>query len=214
MSEFDRDLNPLLRRVSRSSGGAKDLEDLYERHGIDPSKGPDELANEIRLDGSSTVMGIFRPEGVPYKEVVEDVADKLGIGISDKSSVETIEMEILRFMIKEYWDNFSEEEKDEVIEGIKKIDPNIKGDMVRNAMLVGGMGATIAFRGIIGPLIRAMLAKAAGVAISARLAGMLVPGLNVILGILLVFEIAGPAYRKTVPTVVTIAILRLDHSGD
>ncbi len=137
-------------------------------------------------------------EGVSYKEIVEDVADKLDIRISDKPYVEKMEEEILEEIIKKYWEQLSEEERENVIEQIRKIDPNIKGDMVRNALRGGGIVATIALRGVIGPLVRTLIAKAAGVAVGARLAGMLVPGLNIILGLSLIIDVAGPAYLSRI----------------
>ena len=48
---------------------------------------------------------------------------------------------------------------------------------------------------------------------SAQLAGYAVPGLNIFMGLLTLNDIAGPAYRKTVPTVIELALLRMLHSG-
>ncbi|WP_156013300.1 YaaW family protein [Thioalkalivibrio sp. HK1] len=216
MSDFDRDLNPLLRRISNLPDGAKDLEGLYERHGIEPSKGPDELASEICLDGGNTICNwLFRwGKGVPYKEIVKDVAEKLGVEVSDASSVKKMEEAILGFVAEKYWSQLSEDEQEEVFEQVIKIDPNLKKDQLLNAMRIGGIGAMFALRGVIGPLIRSIIAKAAGVAISARFAAMFVPGLNVILAIWTVFDFAGPAYRKTVHTVVELGYHRLYHPDD
>ncbi len=201
MSEFDPDLNPLLRRISNSPEGAKDLEDLYERHGIDPSEGPDELANEIRLDGGNTLVNLFRGwEGVAYKEIVEDVASKLDVEVPDSTAlrVNEIEERILTAIAKRYWDGLTEEERKDLVEQIKEIDPNISGDIVKYAIQHSVIGATI------GPIISVF---------GSRLPAMLVPFLDVILTGWTIIDIAGPAYRKTVHTVVQIAILRLDFSG-
>ena len=43
----------------------------------------------------NTIVNIFRGEGPPYKEIVQDVANKLGVDYEYYDSVERIEMKIL-----------------------------------------------------------------------------------------------------------------------
>ncbi len=218
MSEFDPDLNPLLCRISNSPEGKKDLEGLYERHGIDPSEGPDKLASEIRLDGGNTLVNLFRGwEGPAYKEIVKDVASKLKVKIPDSTAlkVNKIEEMILISIAKKYWDDLTPEERENIFgQGYSESKEgwsNFKGDWEDDAWK--DFLKFILSSGLISIIIRGILARAAGVAIGSRL-GLLIPGLNVILAAWAIRSITGPAYRKTVPTVVQIALLRLDYPDD
>ncbi len=79
----DDDLEPLVRFIKK----AELTETLSESYGYcthypKHSKYADQIAHEIRLFGGNSIPNFFRDEGPPYKEIVQDVAKKLGGVIS------------------------------------------------------------------------------------------------------------------------------------
>ena len=114
-------------------------------------------------------------------------------------------MEIAR----EYWDNLNKEEKKNVIDNVKKIDPGFKEDTIKSCFAGSSLLGTIVFHRVIALIIQRIFVKYAITGLGMRFASLLVPGLNVLIALWFIIDVSGPAYRKTIPTVIMIAILRL-----
>lgn len=213
------------------------LRPLLERHGLKPSEGPRELVREIELDGSNTVASIFRGfSGVPYQEVVRDVAAKLGIPSSPDDPEEEIELKCLEKTLTRYLEQATREQRDSIISDIEKAGVlkgssaeqmvsaikhgTIPGGSLKNNMDEIGRAHTVHF--LLTPLILAIagnvallpLKRKAGAA--AAFSAALALGLGSIIGVTVVWaaiDAFGPAFRKTIPTVLEIALLRLEYAG-
>ena len=220
MSVFDRDLNPLLHRISRlpsdSSKNEKALEilqDIYKRHRIKPSlgpEGPDNLAHEIRLDGGNSIPNAKRKHGPPYREIIQDVAKRLRVEVPDPNDpTNKIEKRILMDIAEKYLDNLGKKEKENIIDELKKIDPRFKEDTIKSFFAGSGVLFASVFHRVIALIIQRALVKYAITGLGMRFASLLVPGLNVLFAVWFLRDITGPAYRKTIPTVIMIAFLRL-----
>ena len=80
---------------------------------------------------------------------------------------------------------------------------------VKNIGIAGGALGLVLGRTVIEQLLQKALLSVGAKVGGQRLAGAVIPGLNVLLGAWTLYEIAGPAFRKTVPTVIEVAMLRL-----
>lgn len=189
---------------------------IYERHG---KTSPKACLDEIRLDGSNTIASILRGwNGVDYDEIVADVAKK--IKVSDNEITDDYrknELLILGKIAADYWSKLPPEERNKVAEQLKKLsnqyfDPKdllnilkLGGNIVPYLLKTVGFQATQKLFLTIFPQI---FVTQAGIVGLRTVMGAFIPAINVLMGVWLLSDIAGPAFRKTIPTVATIALLR------
>ena len=196
---------------------------IYERHGIEPQEGPNDLVDEIRLDGSNTITSLFRGwEGVDYDEIVRDVASKMDVPYADTEDERKIETRLLEKLIEKYLKNASPEERENVKEILGEAGEEYMGNP-RHLLEGGLLGFLISNVGrqvtaqIVERIVLYIMArqgvKQAGKA-AAQIAGFAVPILNIVLATWTVIDVAGPAFRKTVPTVLEVALYRLQYETE
>lgn len=194
---------------------------IYERHG---KTSPRACFDEIRKDGSNSFAIIFRGgEGVDYDEIVADVAKK--IKVPDNEITEDYkknELLILGKIVADYWSKLPPEERKKIAEHLKKLgnqyfDPKdllnilkLGGNIVPYLINIVGIQTTQ-------KLMLTLLPEIIGTQVTMQglrtVVGAFIPALNILMGVWLLNDIAGPAFRKTIPTVATIALLRL-HSEE
>ena len=183
----NEDLRPLVKILTDPVTAGLDDEKKYRKYYPDHSKYTEEIAHHLRRFGGDTVVNTFRSEGPPYEEIVQDVANKLGVEYEYYESLEETEKKILREVVRRA------SESDEV-------SPHEKEDLVRAFKEMGrknrDFGAV--FDIVIAIAIRLILRRTLLRAILGPLAWALV-----------VIDIAGPAYRVTIPCVCHVAYLRL-----
>jgi uncharacterized protein YaaW (UPF0174 family) len=195
------------------------LQSLYNRHSVDPADGIEELVEEICLDGSNTIASLIRGiQGVPYLEIAHDVANKLAVKYNENQKEDAIEYNILGKMLQEFLKNASPEQRAEVDKILDEVGRKYKDKIWKGmskgalALLINTVGkkvvARVVQRIVVGIAVR-QGAKEAGKR-AAQFAGYAVPFLNVVMIAWTMVDIAGPAFRKTVPTVIEIALLRLE----
>lgn len=209
-------LLPLLETVHREA--PERLAPLYERHRIPPERGPGELAHEIRLSGSNTLASVMRLwEGASYDRVVRATAGKLGVETEEDEPVPQVERRILAQVLERAWERMTVREREDLEAELGAIDEELSVEQLLTGLKATGTVATTLLRQVItravaGVITRLLLRFAGRQAASraATLAGVLVPGVNLALGIWTLADLTGPAWRKTVPTVVEIALLRLE----
>ena len=199
------------------------LQPLYERHGVEPSQGPKALADEIRLDGSNTIASLFRGiEGVAYLEVARDVADKMDVEWKENQKEEAIEQAILGKLISEFLEHATQEEREQVNQILEEVGEkynNLSKDLLLAGLSAGSLALLIkqVGRKVVANVIERIVAWIAARQVAkegakriAQIAGLAIPLLNAAMIAWTVIDIAGPAFRKTVPTVIEIALLRLE----
>ena len=231
---FDLDLNPLLGIASNDelaplvqyilkaeiSESLTSHED-YKRHSPAHENYPDLIAHEIRAFGGNTLLNIFRDGGPSYREVVRDVADKLDANYEKNDSTEVIELSILMKMAAKSWEKMSPEERTTLLDqlgvdhksGIPKAFPLIA---IQAAIRASGFYAYQLSVIIANAIARALLGRGLTIAANTTLTraiGVLAGPIGwVITGIWTLLDLAGPAYRVTIPCVVHVAMLRQQHS--
>jgi uncharacterized protein YaaW (UPF0174 family) len=217
-SSSNEDLEPLVEYILKASTESLSDSPQYKRYHPDHSRYVDTIYEEIRLFGGNTFVNIFRKEGPPYSEVLEDAAKKVGVKDASKYSIVELEQRMIQ-------------------ELLRKAAKEAKGEDLEAAMREAGMsqkdykafisGASLA--SLLAPhLYRIFMYQASQLIASAVAKQMLGHGLRigagfvggragslllgpvgwVLAGIWTAADIAGPAYRVTVPCALHIAMLR------
>lgn len=196
-----------------------DLKELYKRHSVRKEQ---DLVSEIRRDGSNTITTwVFRfGKGVNYEEIVRNVASKVGVKYkpADIANEAQLELMIVQHLIKKHFDALTPEERAEFQKHLDQLGKEYK-DFWRQFLEAKGAAilalVQVLGRQFVATLLAQIMARlvvvSGGSLIVGRLVGLAIPFLNVALAAWFVIDIAGPAYRKTVPTVFQIALLRLQY---
>lgn len=243
MNNKDMDLDSVLERADAGELDTlveylklKLSEDLtnnekYKEHAPDHTKYTDIIANEIRKFGGNTFVNLYRGEGVPYFELVEDVAKQLKAKFNENHDIETIENRILEKIITDVFEKMTEEEKKEFGEELDNVFKKMKEDgvfgeyasiqfptgpislVVIIAIFRAGGFLSYQLTVIIANIIaRTVLGAGLSFATNAtltKLASIMFGPIGMALaGIWLLIDIAGPSYKTTIPCVIHIAMLR------
>ena len=191
--------------------------DVYKRNYPNHHAYWREIAAELQCFGANSFMTIFRGgKGVLYKELLCDVCDKMDVNYNSKASVETIEMNLLMKVLTDSMANMSTEDLKEIVE-----DLNLKTTNITPEAITAAIQAGIRFSGFLFYKIALIVANAVakfilgrGLSLAANAAltrtiGIFAGPIGLIItGLWTALDIAGPAYRVTVPAVIQVAFLR------
>jgi len=162
------------------------------------------ISDEIMRFGGNTLMNLMRGKGVPYRNILEDVCDRLKVNYNKKLSTPLLEGELLKKVAVTTIEKMSDED-------IKKFDANLNKDRLIDAVMHNN-GAMMAFSSIIVSQITrqagGQVMMLFGRVLGARLVAFAGPFLAVIGGLWAINDIAGPAYRVTIPFTITLAFIR------
>jgi uncharacterized protein YaaW (UPF0174 family) len=178
------------------------------------------IAVEIQYFGANTLVTIFRGKGVEYKEVLTDVCDKLKVNYNNASSTEIIENNLLMKILTDALEKMKPEEiKDLANEmGIKNTKGITAQSMIasfQTIFIAGGFWSyqltVIIANQVWRILFNRGLSFAANSGLTRTMSILAGPIGWVITGIWTAIDIAGPAYRVTIPAVIQVAVLRQKH---
>ena len=177
------------------------------------------IAEELQHYGGNTFANGLRGTGVSYREILTDVAKKQKVNFNSDNSVELIELYILQFIMQKAIEEMSEEElKDFLNEmnagkivGTKQAMTVAAFTLIRTA---GGFTtykvAVIVANSVAKALLGRGLTLAGNAALTRGLSTLLGgPIVWVITGLWTIVDIASPAYRVTIPSVIQVAYMRL-----
>ena len=184
-----------------------------------------QIAAEIQeFGGNSIVNTLFRfGDGVLYREVLTNVCDKLKVKYNAHSPVHYIETKLLSMILD---DVVGQMTPDQLFELARECGvPNVSdvGKPTKAAIAIalqaglraGGFMsyklAVIIANFVLKTLIGRGLTVAANAALTRTIGMFLGPVGWVLSGVWLAFDIAGTAYRVTVPAVINVAVLRQKH---
>ncbi|MFM2346274.1 MAG: hypothetical protein RL654_1027 [Pseudomonadota bacterium] len=196
----------------------------YKAHYPNHSKYWELIAAEIQCFGGNTLANALRGgKGVPYKEVLTEVCDKLGVNYSKHSSVDTIEQNMLMKILQDSLDKMSPQELRELCNSVGI--PSI-GSPSRTAVIAGCQALFKAggFKSyqltvvIVNAVLKALIGRGlsfAGGQVLTKAASVLTGPIGwAITGIWTALDIASAAYRVTIPAVIQVAALRQKHAHD
>jgi uncharacterized protein YaaW (UPF0174 family) len=159
---------------------------------------------------------MFRGGGVEYKEILIDVCDKLEVNYNKGSSIETIEQNLMMKVIADSMEKLSESERKEVLQELDIKSTDFTGQAVTLAIrhLIKSNGllyykiALIVANNIARTFIGRGISFAGNIALVRSMSIFAGPIGLIITSLWTALDIAGPAYRVTIPVVIEIAYLR------
>ena len=179
----------------------------------------DLIAGEIQCFGANTFATIARGgEGVLYREVLTDVCDKMKVNYSDASPVDVIEFNLLMKVLVDSMAEMSPEDLKKVCKDLD-IDPtSFTAEaiviaiqiMIKKGGFLAYKIAVIVANAVVKALVGRGLSVAANAALTRTMAVFVGPIGWAISAIWLMVDIAGPAYRVTIPSVILVSYLRLE----
>lgn len=176
----------------------------------------EDIAEELQLYGGNTFMNMLRGHGVEYKEILIDVCDKMNVNYKKKSSVEMIEYNLLQKILIDSLDNMSVEDLEKLMREMNIPNQGVGRQAFVAALQIaikrGGFSvykmAVIVANAVSKALLGRGLALASNAALTRYLSIFAGPIGWAVTAIWTAIDIAGPAYRVTIPSVIQIAYMR------
>ncbi len=175
-----------------------------------------DIAGELQNYGGNTFMNMVRGHGVPYREILIDVCKKMKVNFNKKSSVEVMERCLLEKILIDSLENMTMDELKKLME-----DMNIPTQSFGRQSMIAAIQIAIKRGGfasyqiaviVANAICRFLLGRGLSFAANAALtrylsifAGPIGWGINIVWATV---DIAGPAYRVTIPATVQIAYMR------
>lgn len=224
-------LDPLFGVLTKDKDGDARLTEELTNHDRVVASHPDHhqywdlIAAEIQCFGANTGATALRGgKGVLYREVLTDVCDKMKVNYNNSAPVDHIEMYLLMKVLEDAMAEMSAEELKKVCDELgispKRYTPEaitvLLQVVIRNSGFVAYKIAVIVANAVAKALVGRGLGLAANAVLTKSLAIFAGPIGWVLSGLWVLRDIAGPAYRITIPAVIMVAHLRQEamRSGD
>jgi uncharacterized protein YaaW (UPF0174 family) len=183
---------------------------------INPSKYWNIVCAEYQYFGGNTIANAMRGHGVAYEEILEDVCSQMKVKYSADASVEQKEMNLLMKVLTDSLDKMQQEEKETLLRELKINTTSYTSQAIvialQSAIKLGGFASYKMAVIIANVIAKMILNRGLTVGINAALTR----SLSVLAGpigwaitiLWTVIDLAGPAYRITIPATIYIASLR------
>lgn len=199
----------------------------YKSHSPDHNRYWREIATEIQTFGGNSVSNLYRGTGTYYRDILYDVCDRLKVNYNKGSSILSIEGNLLQKALADTFEELDSEQRAALLEALgkenaSKLGANAAVAAAQMLLRAGGFAtykwALIVVNGIIGSIGKHTVGKGLALGANALLARSLSVAVGPV-GLALTttwtaYDLAGPAYRVTVPSVLYIAALRLKKIQD
>ena len=216
------DLNDLVDVLTKDKDGEKRITEhlttnnLYQQYYPDHKKYVHIILDEIQTFGGNSFANAFRGGGVMYREILCDVCDKMKVNYNKKSSIEIIEENLLMSILTKAVEKMSEAEKKELAKELGLNTTNFTKDGVvlalQTAMKMGKFKTYQIILVAVNAIWKFLFGKGLTIVVNStisRVVGIFLGPIGwAITGVWTAIDIAGPAYRVTVPVVLQVALLR------
>lgn len=183
------------------------------------------IAAEIQCFGANSITTVLRGgKGIPYREVLTDVSENLGIkDISATDTTMQIEEKLLTKLLVDAFGRMSTAEREELASavgtaGLVALTPAALTAAIQLVFKMGGFKSFQLTIVVANAVSRAVLGRGlalAGNAALTKAASLLTGPVGwAITGAWTLSDIAGPAYRVTVPAAVQVALLRKKYQAE
>lgn len=176
-----------------------------------------ELIHEFRLFGGNSVLNFFRGEGPEYPEILRDVANKCNVSFNNATAKdEHVELLLLDKLIKDALDGASDDELRQMIHELNINMPEFNRykatlhleKLWRSRNTVGFILMASVTSSVLTRLTGIAVGTVTGLMLSRLSAIILGPIGFILTSLYCTIDIAGPAYRVTIPAVIQIAYIR------
>jgi len=175
------------------------------------------IASELQCYGANTISTIFRGgKGILYKEVLIDVCDKMKVKYLETENIDVIEMHLLEKIIEDSMEKLSFQERKDFVKELGLETTNFSKQAIllalQSTIKIGTLAsyelATIVANSIMKMLLGRGLTIAGNTTLT-RIVGVMTGPIGwIVTGAWTVIDVAGPAYRVTIPSVIHIAFIR------
>lgn len=196
--------------------------DAYKLHYPDNMKFlVTDMIRDLRKFGGNTMANILRGgNGPEYSEILRDVAGHCKVNFEKSYSDERIEKYLLQKLFDDTVEKMSDEELAATVKGLGLDVPNLNRQALMAALLAawnaGGFQSYILLVSVANAMAKFLLGRGLNLAVNAgltRFAAIFTGPIGWILtGLWTAIDLAGPAYRVTVPAVIQIAYMRQVHN--
>ncbi|MGY0150557.1 DUF3944 domain-containing protein [Edwardsiella tarda] len=178
------------------------------------------IAAEVQTFGANSFVTLLRGgKGVCYREVLTDACDKMKVNYNTKSSIESIEMNMLMKILEKSLTDLSSQDLQAISEelgtGYANPTPEVLMMAIQAGIKTSGFAAYQMALIVTNGVAKALLGRGlslAGNALLTRTMGIVAGPIGWILSSLwLLIDLAGPAYRVTIPSCIFIAYMRQKH---
>ncbi len=235
---IDKDLTGLLRQCDNSEldtivsiilaapSQTLTLQEHYRAYQGDHKAYVDELVYEITSFGGNSLANMVRGQGVPYADMVRDVARHLSIKLTMADTVPTLETKIIIRILQLAYSRLSDEDKlalqdlldlgdeeardffngvseEEAGQRIAAAGTSLLGDRIQHAIRLAARSAR--FRQTIMSTIKAGIAKIGSMGLGGPVSWTVAAGQAV-------YDLFGPNYTVAIGLVAEIGLLRQKHA--
>ena len=181
-----------------------------------------DIAEELLRYGGNTFMNMLRGHGVESRELLIDVCKKMDVNFNKKASIEMIEYNLLQKILLDSLENMSTEELKKLLDEMNIPNQGFGKQAfiaaLQMAIKRGGFTsykmAVIVANAVSRALLGRGLALASNAALTRWLSIFAGPIGWSVTAIWTAIDIAGPAYRVTIPAVVQVAYMRIKMNGE
>lgn len=174
------------------------------------------IAAELQRYGANTLVSLIRLEqGVTYREILGDVCDKLDVNFNLKSTTETIELCLLMKVLEKSLDQMTPEELATFSRNMQLDLTNPTPQLILMAVQAAIRTSSLAALELATVLSASVITSLGGVAtwgtvvVASRALSVIAgPVAIAISSAWMISDIAGPAYRVTIPACIIVAWLR------
>lgn len=175
-----------------------------------------ELVNEFRLFGGNTFANLFRGEGPEYSEILRDVAKRNEVKFNKFATDERVEQDLLQKLFYDSLTGASDEDLKKMMKELGLPVTNFARQAAIAALMTawkaGGFQSYILLVSVVNAVMKFLVGRGLSLAANAALARMasimMGPIGWVLTALWTLVDIAGPAFRVTVPSVIQIAYIR------
>lgn len=225
-----KDLHDLVESLTKDKDGnvrlAEELttKDIYKKNYPDHAKYWELMAAEIQCFGANSFATVLRGgKGVLYREVLRDVCDKSKVNYNEKQATKSIEGQLLIKLLGDAMEKMSESDRVDFAKLIgfntaKTFSPESMMAAAQAAFTAGGFQSYRVALMVANGVSRAVLGRGLTFAANATLTRTLSiisgPIGWAITGAWTAIDLAGPAFRVTLPAVIQVALLRQKHQAE
>jgi len=217
-----KDLDSLVEILTKDKDGKLRLgenltkSELYKKYFPDHKKYWELIAEELQCYGANTVVTAIRGRGVLYKEILIDVCKKVKVNFNSDAPTEVIEMNLLMKIMTDSLEKMNPEELHKIAKEFNLSVTDFSKQTVvialQTAIKMNGFAmykmTVIIANAVIKAFIGRGLTFAANAALTKTISIFAGPIGWAVTALWTAFDIAGPAYRVTIPAVVHVAFLR------
>ena len=175
-----------------------------------------ELVDDFRRFGGNSIANFFRGEGPEYSEILRDVAKRNKVSFNTRNSDEQIEQYLLQKLFTDSINGASDDELKKMMEELGYPTTNFTRQAaiatLMTAWRAGGFQSYILLVSVVNAVMKFLVGRGLSLAANAaltRMASIMMGPIGWVLTALwTLIDIAGPAYRVTVPATIQIAYIR------